>query len=91
VSHYLGGLRKKEFGYLLLVLAAIAGSLFMIFTFLATAEVSEATGVVLFLVVAGLLMGGYMAGLMVLAWVAFTLPTKRMGKPTEQQPTKSPA
>jgi ABC-type multidrug transport system permease subunit len=85
----LRALYKKEFGYLLLVLAAIAGSLFVIFTFLATVEVSEAMGVVLFLVVAGLLMGGYMAGLMILAWVVFTLPARRMGKPTEQQQTKS--
>ena len=91
MSHPFRDLRKKEFAYLLLVLAAIAGSLFMIFTFLATVEVSEAIGVVLFLVVAGLLMGGYMVGLMVIAWAAFTLPARRIDKATEQQPIKNPA
>jgi ABC-type multidrug transport system permease subunit len=91
VSHFPGGFPKKEFVYLLLVLAAIAGALFMIFTFLAMVEVSEAMGVALFLVVVGLLIGGYMVGLMVLALVAFTLPTRRIGMAGEQQPIKSPA
>ena len=91
MSHFPKGFPKKEFVYLLAVLALVAGALFMIFTLLATVEISEAMGVVLFLVVAALLIGGYMVGLIVLALLAFTVPTIRIGKRSEQQQIKSPA
>jgi hypothetical protein len=91
VSHFPKDFPKKEFVYLLVVLAVVAGALFMIFTFLATVEISEATGVVLFLVVAALLIGGYMVGLIVLALLAFTVPTIRIAKRSEKQQVKSPA
>jgi VIT1/CCC1 family predicted Fe2+/Mn2+ transporter len=91
VSHFPKGFPKKEFVYLLLVLALVAGALFMIFTFLATVEVSEAMGVVLFLVVAALLIGGYVVGLIVLVLLAFTVPTMRIARRSEQQPIRNPA
>ena len=56
----------KEVVYILLVLAAIAGSLVTIFYFLSIAEVSEMLALVLFLAVAGLLIVGYMVAIMVL-------------------------
>ena len=56
----------KGFAYLLLVLAAVAGSLFTIFSFIATTQVGEELALVLFLAVAGLLIVGYMLGLMAL-------------------------
>ena len=56
----------NDFVYVLFVLAAIAGSLFAIFSFLATAQVGETLALVLFLVVGGLLIAAYMVGLMVL-------------------------
>lgn len=54
---------------LVLVLAAVAGSLFMIFTFIATTIVSETTGLMLFVVVTGLLIVGYMLGFVFVAFV----------------------
>ena len=62
-------LAQNGFVYLVLVLLLILGSLFALFTFLATTTMSEALGVILFVVVAGLLIGAYMVGLMVLAFV----------------------
>ena len=91
MSYFPKGFPKKEFVYLLLVLAVVAGALFMIFTFLATVEVSEAMGVVLFLVVAALLIGGYVVGLIFLSLLAFTVPTMRIGRRSEQQPIRNPA
>lgn len=91
MSHFPKGFPKKEFVYLLLVLAVVAGALLMIFTLLATVEVSEAMGFVLFLVVAALLIGGYMVGLIVLALLAFTVPTMRIANRSQQQPMKNPA
>jgi hypothetical protein len=69
--------------YLLLILGAIAGSLFMVFTFLANAEFGEAAGVALFFVVAGLLVAGYMVGLMFLAMIALMMLHKRMLTPNK--------
>jgi hypothetical protein len=54
--------------YLLLILVVIAGSLAAIFTFLATAQFGETLGFALFLAVSGLLIAGYMVGLMVLGF-----------------------
>jgi len=68
-----GGLFNHQFLTLLFALAVIAGSLFMIFTLVATSTVSETTGVILFLLTTGLLMAGYMLGFMALAFVAVLL------------------
>jgi len=57
---------QKGLVCILLVLAVIAGSLFTIFSFVSTAQVDEALDVVLFLTVVGLLVVGYMVGLMFL-------------------------
>jgi len=70
------GLFSREFVYLVVILACIAGSLFLIFSFLATAEFGEALGASLFLVVTGLLIGGYLVGLMVVALLGIALLTK---------------
>ena len=91
MSHFLEGLPKKEFVYLLLVLVAIAGALFTVFTFLATVAVGEVIGAVLFLVVTALLIGGYMVGLMAFALLVFALPWKRVSRSGEKQSTQSPA
>ncbi len=64
---------KKQLLVVVLVLAAIAGSLFGIFTFLATMSFGETLGVVLFLMVSALLMAGYMLGFMVLALLTILL------------------
>ena len=60
---------KSDLVYLVIVLAAIAGSLFTVFTFLATTQVGETLALVLFLAVGGLLVMGYMVGLMILGLV----------------------
>jgi hypothetical protein len=70
--------------YLPLVLVAIAVSLFTIFSLLVTAAVSESLALVLFLIVAGLLIAGYMVGLMVLAFLAIVTISKRGGKPSKE-------
>ena len=57
---------EKDLVYLLIVLGVIAGSLFAIFSFLATAQFGEILGLVLIFAVAALLVAGYMVGLMVL-------------------------
>ena len=77
---------KKDLVYLLLVLAAVAGLLFTIFSFLATAEVGETVALILFLVVGGLVIAGYMVGLMVLCFVAILPLAKRIDKPSKQHP-----
>jgi len=78
-----GDLRRKEFGYLLFILVCVAGSLFGILTFVATTEFDEATGVVLFLVVTGLIIGGYMVGVLVLAFLAVVVLPKLIVKPSK--------
>ena len=61
---------KKQLLVILLVLASIAGSIFAIFTFLATMSFGGTLGLVLFLVVTTLLIAGYMLGFMLLAFLA---------------------
>jgi hypothetical protein len=73
-------LPRKDFAYLLLFLVCITGALLALFRFLATAEVSEAMGVSLFLIAAVLLVGGYMVGLMVLALGGIAVLRGRLGK-----------
>jgi hypothetical protein len=64
---------NRDLVYLLLALAAIAGSLFSVFTLLATTQIDEALAVVLFLVAGCLLLAGYMVGLMILGIVILPL------------------
>jgi len=77
---------RKDFVYLLLVLAAIAALLFSIFSFLATAEMGEALALILFLVVGGLIIVGYMVGLMVLCFAAVRPFAKYIDKTSKQDP-----
>jgi len=65
-----GSMFKKQLLFLLLALASIAGSLFTIFTFLATVSIGETLGLVLFLLVTALLITGYMLGFMAVAFLA---------------------
>ena len=60
---------KKHLLVVLFVLVAIAGSLFAIFTFLATMSFGGTLGVVLFLSVTTLVIAGYMLGFMALAFL----------------------
>jgi len=89
MSHSPKVLPWKDFVYLLLVLLCIAGALLALFTFVATTEVDEAMGVSLFLIAAGLLMGGYMVGLMILALVGITAISVRTGKLNDQSHKQS--
>jgi hypothetical protein len=77
---------QKEFIYLLIVLAFVAGSLFVTFIFLATMQASEGVALLLFLAVAGLMIVGYMAGVLVLAIAALAALTKYVGLLNRQQP-----
>ena len=70
-----GSMFKKQLLFLLLVLALIAGSLFTIFTFLATMSFGGTLGLVLFLLVTALLITGYMLGFMALAFLAILFLT----------------
>ena len=70
-----GSMFNKQLLLLLLVLALIAGSLFTIFTFLATTSVGATLGLVLFLLVTALLIAGYMLGFTVLAFLAILFLT----------------
>ena len=81
----------KDLAYLVLVLVVIAGSLFAVFTFLATMEFGEILGVGMFLLASLLLMGGYIVALMLLAIIGFAALTKLMSKAAEHPPTKNPA
>jgi len=89
MSHSPKVLPWKDFVYLLLILLCIAGALLALFTFVATTEVDEAMGVSLFLIAAGLLMGGYMVGLMILALVGITAISVRTGKLNDQSHKQS--
>ena len=82
-------LAQKGFVYLVLILLLIVGSLFLLFTFLANVMVTEASGVILFLIVAGLLIGAYLVGLMALAFVGMVFLTGRTDK--RSNPTASKA
>ena len=77
-------LSKKDFAYLLIALAAIAGSLLVIFTFLAIEEMGETLALILFLTVTGLLIAGYAVGLMVLGLVAI-VGFSRLGNQSSKQ------
>jgi len=79
---------QKSFLYLVLVLLLILGSLFALFTFLASTTVGEVLGVFLFLIVGGLLIGGYMVGLMVLALLGITLLAGRTSGRSNQTSSK---
>ena len=70
-----GGMFAKQLLFLLLVLALIAGSLFTIFTFLATMSFDGTLGLVLFLLVTALVIAGYVLGFMVLAFLAILFLT----------------
>ena len=83
-------LAQKGFVYLVLVLLLVLGSLFTLFTFVATSTVSEALGVILFVVAAGLLIGAYMVGLMVLAFVGMVFLTGRTDKGNNPTASKPP-
>jgi len=83
-------LAQNGFVYLVLVLLLILGSLFALFTFLATTTMSEALGVILFVVVAGLLIGAYMVGLMVLAFVGMVFLAGRTDKGSNPTASKPP-
>ncbi|MFI5450387.1 MAG: hypothetical protein ACHQ03_11560 [Candidatus Bathyarchaeia archaeon] len=67
---------KKQLLVVLLVLASIAGSLFAIFTLLATMSFGGTLGLVLFLMVTALLIAGYMLGFMVFAFLAILFLAK---------------
>jgi hypothetical protein len=70
LSKAYGGLLQRQFLFLLFAIAAVAGSLFTIFSFLATSTASEAIGMILFVLVTGLLMVGYMLAFMALGFAA---------------------
>jgi membrane protein implicated in regulation of membrane protease activity len=76
MSNSYGGLLKQPFLLLLVLLAAIGGTLFMILGFVASTQISEGAGMALFLVVAGLVFTGYVVGVIVLAFVAILVLTR---------------
>ena len=76
MSDSFGGLMKHPFILLLVSLAAIAGVLFLILSFISTTQIGEGMGAILFVVVAGLVFAGYVVGVMVLAFVAILVLTK---------------
>ena len=80
---------KKNLVYLLIVLAAIAGSLITIFTFLATVQVGEAIALALFLAVSALLIAGYVVGLMVIGLLIMPV-AKRVGTARDQRSVTKP-
>jgi len=75
---------KSDLVYLLVMLAAIAASLFTVFTFLATTQVGETLALVLFLAVGSLLVTGYMVGLMILGLLIVPL-ARRVSGPRDQR------
>ena len=80
----------KGLAFPILILAAVAGSLFLIFSFLSTAVVSEVVGIGLFLVTTGLLIVGYMVGLMFVGLVGITVVAGRVGRPRGEQSKQHP-
>jgi uncharacterized membrane protein len=66
-----------------LILATVAGSLFIIFYFLSTVDVGE-MGIGLFFVVTGLLLVGYMVGLMVVGLVGIIVLADRFARLARQ-------
>jgi membrane protein implicated in regulation of membrane protease activity len=76
MSDSYAGLLKQPFILLLVLLAAIGGSLFLILSFVSSAQISEGIGAALFVVVAGLVFAGYVVGVMVLAFVVILVLTR---------------
>lgn len=66
-------LPKRQVALLLVILTCLAGSLFLVFNFVASVEVGEVSGLGLFLVAAGLLVLAYMVGLIFLTVAGFSL------------------
>jgi len=75
---------KSDLVYLLVILAAIAGSLFTEFTFLATTQLGETLALVLFLAASCLLVTGYMVGLMILGLLIVPL-ARHVSGPRDQR------
>jgi hypothetical protein len=66
---------EKAFVGVLLLLGAIALSLFLIFRFISTTQIGPLAGMLLFILVAVLLIAGYMLGILVLGYLAiYILP-----------------
>lgn len=84
------GPSRKDFLYVLLALAAITGSLVALFSLLATIEVDEMVALVFFLVVGGLLLAGYMVGLLFLG-LALVPVVQRVRKRRDQRMVTSSA
>jgi len=76
MSNSYGGLFNQPFILLLVSLAAIAGTLFMILSFVSTTQIGEGFGMGLFIVVAGLVFTGYVVGVMVLSFLAVLVLTR---------------
>jgi len=69
------GLLEKAFAVVLLLLGAVALSLFLIFHFIATTQIGVLTGMSLFVLVTVLLIAGYMLGIVALGFIAvYILP-----------------
>jgi uncharacterized membrane protein YedE/YeeE len=83
------GIVQREFLYLLLALAFVGASLFAVFTLLASTEVGEPVALLLFLMVVGLMVTGYMGGVLVLAVAAISVLTRYAGRLGRQEPKPS--
>ena len=69
-THFLGDLLQKAFVIVLLLLGAIALSLFLLFHFISSTEIGEFTALSSFILVTVLLIAGYMLGIIVLGFLA---------------------
>jgi hypothetical protein len=76
MSNPYGGLLDRAFIFLFVVLAGVAGLLFIIFNFLGTSQLNEAMGLILFLSITGLLIAGYALGFTVLAFLTIFVLTR---------------
>jgi hypothetical protein len=74
-TNSVGSLRERAFVGVVLLLGAIALSLFLIFHFISTTQIGALLGILLFILVAVLLIAGYMLGILVLGFLAvYILP-----------------
>ena len=74
-TYRLGDLLQRSLVIALLLLGAIALSLFMMFHFISTTEIGEFTALSSFILVTALLIAGYMLGIIVLGFLAiYILP-----------------
>jgi hypothetical protein len=74
-THRFGGLLQKALVIALLLLGAVALSLFLIFHFITTTQIGVLTGMSLFVLVTVLLIAGYMLGIVALGFIAvYILP-----------------